>query len=72
MIATETAALVTAAVAELPLQQRTVLALRVWNGLSYTEIAQVVGRTEATVRSHMFHGLATLRRYLEPRLNRQQ
>jgi RNA polymerase sigma-70 factor (ECF subfamily) len=71
LIATETAALVSSAVAELPTQQRAVLVLRVWNGLSYAEIAQVVGRTEATVRSHMFHGLATLRRYLEPRLNLQ-
>lgn len=69
LIATETAALVSAAVARLPPQQRSVLVLRVWNGLSYAEIAQSVGRTEATVRSHMFHGLATLRRYLEPRLN---
>jgi RNA polymerase sigma-70 factor (ECF subfamily) len=68
-IATETAALVSAAVAELPTQQRAVVALRVWNGLSYAEIAEVVGRTEATVRSHMHHGLVAMRRYLEPRMN---
>jgi RNA polymerase sigma factor (sigma-70 family) len=71
VIATETAALVSAAVAQLPPQQRAVLVLRVWNGLSYAEIAQAIDRSEATVRSHMFHGLSTLRRYLEPRLNRQ-
>ena len=71
VIATETAALVSAAVAQLPAQQRAVLVLRVWNGLSYAEIAQAIDRSEATVRSHMFHGLQTLRRYLEPRLNRQ-
>jgi RNA polymerase sigma-70 factor (ECF subfamily) len=52
-IATETAALVSTAVARLPAQQRTVVVLRVWDGLSYAEIAEIVGRTEATVRSHM-------------------
>jgi DNA-directed RNA polymerase specialized sigma24 family protein len=36
--------------------------------MSYAQIAETVGRTEATVRSHMHHGLATLRKYLEPRL----
>jgi RNA polymerase sigma-70 factor (ECF subfamily) len=71
-IATETAAMVSAAVAQLPQQQRAVLVLRVWNGLSYAEIGQVVGRTEATVRSHMFHGLASMRKYLEPRMNAQR
>lgn len=67
-IATETAALVERAVQKLPAQQRAVVVLRVWQGLSYGEIAQAVGRTEATVRSHMHHGLAGLRQYLEPRL----
>lgn len=67
-VATETAALVSRAVACLPAQQRTVIVLRVWEGLSYSEIAEIVGRTEATVRSHMHHGLATLRRSLEPHL----
>jgi RNA polymerase sigma-70 factor (ECF subfamily) len=67
-VATETAALVAAAVTLLPAQQRAVVVLRVWEGLSYAEIAEAVGRTEATVRSHMHHGLAALRKYLEPRL----
>jgi RNA polymerase sigma-70 factor, ECF subfamily len=67
-IATETATLVNRAVMELPPQQRAVVVLRIWQGLSYTEIASMVGRTEATVRSHMHHGLAGLRKYLEPRL----
>jgi RNA polymerase sigma-70 factor (ECF subfamily) len=67
-IATETAALVASAVTRLPPQQRAVVVLRVWDGLSYAEIATTVGRTEATVRSHMHHGLAALRKFLEPRL----
>jgi RNA polymerase sigma-70 factor (ECF subfamily) len=69
VIATETAALVSAAVAQLPTQQRAVVALRVWNGLSYAEIADALERTEATVRSHMHHGLVAMRKYLEPRLS---
>ncbi|MGD0896966.1 MAG: sigma-70 family RNA polymerase sigma factor [Thermoguttaceae bacterium] len=67
-IASETAMLVTQAVGTLPPKQRTVLVLRVWNGLEYAEIAQILDRTEATIRSQMFHALAGMRRYLEPRL----
>jgi RNA polymerase sigma-70 factor, ECF subfamily len=67
-VASETAALVAQAVGRLPPAQRAVVTMRVWNGLSYAEIAEAVGRSEATVRSHMFHGLAALRRYLEPRM----
>jgi RNA polymerase sigma-70 factor (ECF subfamily) len=67
-IATETAALVQTALLRLPPQQRAVVALRVWNGCSYSEIAGMVGASESTVRSHMCHGLATLRKYLEPRM----
>jgi RNA polymerase sigma factor (sigma-70 family) len=68
LVATETAALVATAVARLPLQQRTVVVLRIWNDMAYADIALAVGCTEATVRSHMHHGLAALRKYLEPRL----
>ena len=64
----ETARIVENAVAELPQQQRSVVALRVWNGMSYAEIAQSLGLTEATVRSHMHHALAALKRMLSPRL----
>ena len=67
-IATETAALVSAAVQELPPQQRAVVALRVWEGMSYAEIADMLGRTEGTVRANMHHGLAALRKQLEGRL----
>src|SRR5262249_52870500 len=51
-IATETAGLVASAVMQLPPLQRAVVVLRVWQNLSYREIAQIVGRTEPTVRSH--------------------
>jgi RNA polymerase sigma-70 factor (ECF subfamily) len=67
-VATETAAIVQAAVERLPEAQRTVVVLRVWNGLPYFEIANILDRTESTVRSEMFHALASLRKFLEPRL----
>lgn len=52
------------AVERLPEQQRAVVVLRIWSGLSYREIAQSVDRTEATVRSYMFHALKNLRERL--------
>lgn len=68
VLASERAVHVAQAVATLPDQQRTVVVLRIWNGLSYQEIAEAVGKTQGTVRSHMFHALAAMRRYLEPRM----
>ena len=68
LVATETAALVSAAVTRLPPRQRAVVVLRIWEEMSYADIAEALGRTEATVRSNMHHGLAALRKYLEPRL----
>src|SRR5262245_17859848 len=65
-IAAETAGQVARAVTLLPPQQRAVVVLRVWQGLPYARIAEVVGCTEGTVRSHMHHALAALRRELEP------
>lgn len=65
-VATETAVQVSQAVALLPPQQRSVVVLRVWNGMSYAEIAEVAGCSEATVRSHMHHALGALRRTLSP------
>jgi RNA polymerase sigma-70 factor (ECF subfamily) len=66
IIAEETAGLVSQAVTRLPQQQRAVVVLRIWQGLSYARIAEVVGCTEGTVRSHMHHGLASLREALQP------
>jgi RNA polymerase sigma-70 factor, ECF subfamily len=60
-VGAETSAKIVAAIRNLPEAQRAVLAMRVWDGMSYGQIAEAIGRTEATVRSHMSHGLATLR-----------
>jgi len=71
-VAAETAAIVTEAIARLPAAQRAVVVLRVYNDLKFREIAQVVGRAEPTVRSQMCHALTTIRKYLQPRLNRDE
>lgn len=68
VVAAETTQLVARLIQQLPPQQRLVVALRIWEDLSYAEIARMVGRTEATVRSNMHHGLAALRQALEPYL----
>ena len=49
----------------LPEQQRTVLVMRVWGGVTYSGIAEAVGLREATVRSHMHHALAGVRRAID-------
>jgi RNA polymerase sigma-70 factor, ECF subfamily len=67
-ILVETAALVKQAVMALPLQQRSVIVMRIWNDFSYAQIAQALTLGESTVRSHMFHGLASLRKFLEPKM----
>lgn len=65
-VSAETAAQVSRAVTRLPPQQRAVVVLRVWQGLAYGKIAQIVGCAEGTVRSHMHHALASLREELAP------
>ena len=48
-------------IAGLPPRQRAVLALRFYEGCSDSEIADLLGCSEATVRSHASRALATLR-----------
>lgn len=67
-MAVETSALVEQAVRRLPVAQRTVVVLKMWNDLSYSEIAAQLECAESTVRSNMFYGLASMRKFLEPRL----
>jgi RNA polymerase sigma-70 factor (sigma-E family) len=49
------------ACAALSRDQRVAVVLRYYEGLSYAEIAEVVGCAEATARSRVFRGLAQLR-----------
>ncbi|MFQ5731743.1 MAG: RNA polymerase sigma factor [Planctomycetaceae bacterium] len=67
-VATETAVMVEQAVMRLPAAQRSVVVMRIWNDLSYDEIAEVLNLAAATVRSHMSLGLSSLRKLLEPRM----
>jgi RNA polymerase sigma-70 factor (sigma-E family) len=48
-------------IATLPPRQRAVLALRYYEGLGDAQIADLLGCSEATVRSHAARALATLR-----------
>jgi len=65
LMAGETAESITRAVLRLPPQQRAVVTLRIWDDLSYSRIAAIVGCSEGTVRSHMHLALGSLRKDLE-------
>ncbi|HEX3428405.1 MAG TPA: RNA polymerase sigma factor, partial [Candidatus Limnocylindrales bacterium] len=47
--------------ADLTPAQRTAVVLRHVDGMSYSEIAEAVGRPEGTVKAHVHRGLAALR-----------
>jgi len=55
---------VRAAVASLPQEQREVLSLAFWSGLSQTEIARRTGAPLGTVKSRVRLGMARLRQWL--------
>lgn len=56
------------AIAALPEEQQTVLILSHYEGISYAEIAAIVGCPAGTVASRKHHALAALRRSLQPYL----
>lgn len=55
-----------AAIEELPAQQRATLTLRVYQGLSHREIAEVLDCAEGTAKANYFHAIRTLQRKLGP------
>ncbi len=67
-IAAETSTIVERALACLTDRQRVVVVMRLWNAMSYTEIAEILQVAEPTVRSTMHDALVHMRRHLEPRL----
>lgn len=58
-------------VRELPEMQRAVVTLRAWNGLSYREIAEVLGTTEGSARVSFHHAITRLRAWYESEANRR-
>lgn len=55
---------VAAAIAQLPADQRAVIALREWEGIDYAEIAEIEGVPIGTVRSRLARARETLRELL--------
>jgi len=53
------------AILRLPMKLREALLLRFTQDMDYAEIATVLGRPEATIRTRVFHGLRTLRGWLD-------
>ncbi|MBN2536359.1 MAG: sigma-70 family RNA polymerase sigma factor [Spirochaetales bacterium] len=49
---------------KLPVEQRDILILRIWQELSYKEIAQIIGKTEGACKMMFSRVIATLRKNL--------
>jgi RNA polymerase sigma-70 factor (ECF subfamily) len=60
----ERAAHVRAAVARLPRKQRAALVLRVYQGLSHQQIAELLGSSVGAVKANVFHALQNLKKLL--------
>lgn len=65
MVADETEQRLRGAVARLTKTQREVFTLRVTEGLSYREIAEMVGTTEGAARVHYHNALRSVKEYLD-------
>jgi RNA polymerase sigma-70 factor (ECF subfamily) len=51
--------------AKLPAEQREIVVLRIWNGLSFAEIGTIVQRSASTVHGHYEDALTQMRTVLE-------
>ncbi len=56
---------VKAAIGELPQDQQLVLTMRIYNGLTYSEIGEVLACSPGTAKSRMFYAIEKLRSRLE-------
>lgn len=61
----ELAGAVAAAVAALPEEQREIIVLKEYQGLTFTEIAHTLGLPPSTVKTRLYRGLDLLREQLE-------
>ena len=64
-VADETAERVRLAVERLTPMQREVFTLRVSEGMSYREIAKVLGSTEGAARVHYFNGMRSVKEFID-------
>ena len=62
----EDAALLEAALLKLPIEQREVLVLRIWGGLTFSEIAETLDASINTVAARHRYALDALRKQLKP------
>ncbi len=60
------------AIRQLPPKQRQIFILRHWDGLSLKDIAATVGRSDGTVKAHLFHAHRNLRKYLSSYLKEEE
>src|SRR6187455_767410 len=61
----ELSRLVERAMALLPEEQRTAIVLKEYHGLTFQEIAELVGCPLSTVKTRLYQGLSVLRRHLD-------
>jgi RNA polymerase sigma-70 factor (ECF subfamily) len=66
LLTEEIAVAIQAALSDLPDELRTAITLREFEGLSYDEIAQVMGCPVGTVRSRIFRAREAIDKRLEP------
>jgi RNA polymerase sigma-70 factor (ECF subfamily) len=64
MVATETERRVRDAIGKLTPTQREVFTLRVSEGLSYKEIAEIAGTTEGSARVHYHNAMRAVKEFL--------
>lgn len=64
VVRADLARLVERAMADLPEEQRTAIVLKEYHGLTFQEIADIVGCPLSTVKTRLYQGLSVLRREL--------
>jgi len=68
-IISEESQMVSPALGQLPYEERAVIMLRVWTGMSYKDIADALGIKIGTARSRYSRGLQSLLLILSPKIN---
>ncbi|MFQ6102890.1 MAG: RNA polymerase sigma factor [Candidatus Glassbacteria bacterium] len=66
LLSKEMSEILRGAIAELPYKQRMALTLRIYDGLTHREIADVLGCSEGTVKVNFHHAINSLRKRMVP------